>query len=72
LVVAAPGLTDHLATTSLPRFAAPQSTDTYKDGYMLSALIFGIFIIFPPWVTFFTNKERYQRSQVDPSSHWAS
>lgn len=41
------------------------STDTYKEGYMFSALIFGIFIIFPPWVTFFTNKERYQRSQEE-------
>jgi hypothetical protein len=41
-----------------------QSTETYKDGYMLSAFIFGLFIILPPWVTFFTNKERYQSSQV--------
>jgi len=35
------------------------STHTYKGGYTISAIVFGTIIVFPPWVTFLTNKERY-------------
>jgi GPH family glycoside/pentoside/hexuronide:cation symporter len=39
--------------------------DTYRKGYTVSAIVFTAVMIFPPLVTFFFNKERYQISEED-------